>query len=636
MCAIAGVVQLKGELLPKLGPSLQLMNKLQAHRGPDGEGVWLHKDKRAGFAHRRLSIIDLAGGSQPMSHEAGVHIVFNGEIYNYLELREELGADNFRTKSDTEVIVQAYLKWGRHCVTHLRGMFAFAIWDERDESAFIVRDRIGIKPLYYIREGDALYFASEVKALLPFLSSIEVDPDSLQDYLTFQLYLEARTLFKGVMELPPGALLELNNQSMRVRQYWTPIYVRDDDHSPLYFERRLAELFDESVAIHCRADVPIGAYLSGGVDSSLVAATARAHIKGPMNCFLGKYSLSKDYDESRYARVVASDIQAELHELDISVSDFISNISKVIYHLDYPVAGPGAFSQYMISGLAARHNKVVLGGQGGDEIFGGYVRYLIAYFEQCILGAVDGTLNNGNFLVTYESIIPNLTALRGYKQMLQEFWREGLFQPMDQRYFRLINRGTTLRDEINWEALGDYSPFDAFQQLFNSSNVAKQAYFDKMTHFDFRTLLPALLQVEDRVSMAHGLESRVPFLDHRIIEFAASAPPNVKFMGGRLKHWLLSALGNRLPPVIRERKDKMGFPTPINVWAKGEAKTFISDVFNSKAAKERAFFNHSKLMHSLSDSQEYGRKLWGLLSLELWCREFIDKAHEFQAMGKAL
>jgi asparagine synthase (glutamine-hydrolysing) len=632
MCGIAGTLSLSLDEIPNLGHRLAAMNRLLSHRGPDGTGTWEHVRGAAGFAHRRLSIIDLSTGDQPMTDPAGNWITYNGEIYNYIELREELGLANFKTTSDTEVILAAYRKWGADCVNHLRGMFAFAIWNESRQELFCARDRFGIKPFYYTKVGDTFYFASEVKALLPFVDQIETDVEGFKDYLAFQFCLAGKTLFKNISELLPGHTLTVTKGAIAVKRYWEVYYEIDFDHTPRYFQDRLRELLAESVSLHLRADVPVGAYLSGGLDSSTVASLASTETNGNFAAFTGKFSFSPDYDESRYARELAEWRGFSLYEVDISAADFIDNIDKVIYHLDYPVAGPGSFPQYMVSQLAARHRKVVLGGQGGDEIFGGYTRYLIAYFEQCLKAAIDGTINNGNFVVTYESIIPNLTALKNYKSMLQEFWRDGLFEDMDQRYFQLINRASSVHGEIRWNLLGDYSPFETFRSVFNGSNVGQESYFDRMTHFDFKTLLPALLQVEDRVSMAHGLESRVPFLDHRIVEFAATMPADVKFKDGTMKQVLKDAVRPWLPESILNRKDKMGFPTPLNEWLKNEARDFAHDLFSTTQAQTRELVDNKSVLEGLNNESKFGRKAWGLLCLELWQQRFHDRETEFKKM----
>ena len=625
MCGIAGVLSLNRDPILNLEGQLAAMKHLLRHRGPDGEGTWQHPSERVGFAHRRLSIIDLATGQQPMADRAGNWIVYNGEIYNYIELRGELGEENFVTTSDTEVILHAYRKWGAACVDHLRGMFAFALWDEVNQTLFCARDRFGIKPFYYSVVGKKLYFASEPKALLPFVERIETDLEGLKDYLTFQFCLDGKTLFKGISELLPGHTLRVANGTMETRRYWEVYYDLDFDHTDRYFEEQLRSALIESTDLHLRSDVPLGAYLSGGLDSSTVASIASGKLQGDFVGFTGKFARGPAYDESPYARAVAEGCGFPLLEIEITADDFLENIRKVIYHLDYPVAGPGSFPQYMVSQLAARHRKVVLGGQGGDEIFGGYTRYLIAYFEQCIKGAIEGTLYDGNFIVTYESIIPNLTALEKYKPLLEKFWQEGLFEDMDHRYFRLVNRAARLQDEVNWELLGNYSPFETFKGIFNGNNVRKESYFDLMTHFDFKTLLPALLQVEDRVSMAHGLESRVPLLDHPLIELAATIPSNIKFKDGNMKHIFKRVAQPFLPDLIVERKDKMGFPTPLTDWIQGEARDFVFDVFSSTSAKQRELINNRKVLEGLDREPQFGRKVWGLLCLELWQQEFHDK-----------
>jgi asparagine synthase (glutamine-hydrolysing) len=625
MCGIGGVVHLRHAPIEGLREQLRTMNQLQAHRGPDGHAIWTEPGNSAGFAHRRLSIIDLSiAGAQPMTDSAGNTITYNGEIYNYLELRQELGPETFRSDSDTEVILHAYRRWGASCVDHLRGMFAFALWDTSQQKLFCARDRFGIKPFYYAVTDHCLYFASEIKGLLPFLPRVETDKEALKDYLAFQFCLGGKTLFKGVRELTPACTLTVSNGHVEVQRYWEVYYTVDFEHTTKYFEQRLGALMEESARLHLRSDVPVGAYVSGGIDSSVVASLA-SRMDPDLVGFTGKFSLGPEYDESQYARALAAERGFPLVEIEITVGDFIDNIRKVIYHLDSPVAGPGSFPQFMVSKVAARQRKVLLGGQGGDEIFGGYTRYLIAYFEQCIKAAIDGTMGNGNFVVTYESIIPNLVALKGYKPLLQEFFREGMFDPMDRRYFRLINRAPQLGDEIKWDELGEYSPYEAFRTQFNGSNVGKESYLDLMTHFDFKTLLPALLQVEDRVSMAHGLESRVPLLDHPLVEFAATIPSDVKFKDGRAKHIFRETFGRLLPQAVLNRTDKMGFPTPLTAWAKGPAREFVHDVFGSRAAQEREFVNTSAVLRSLDRESKFGRNLWGMLSLELWNQEFHDK-----------
>ncbi len=511
-------------------------------------------------------------------------------------------------------------------------MFAFLLWDEARQRLFCARDRFGIKPLYYTIVGDVLYLASEVKALLPFVDHIETDLAGLQDYLTFQLCLGGKTLFKGIQELLPGHLLVAGAGRLDIRRYWQVYYHLDFDHTEKYFAEQLIHLLHESVDLHKRSDVPIGGYISGGLDSSIIACVATRGGAAEFEGFTGKFSLSSKYDESRYARAVADWRGFTLHEVDITADDFITHLPNVIYHLDYPVAGPGSFPQYLVSRLARSRRKVVLGGQGGDEIFGGYVRYLIAYFEQCIKAAIDGTARAGNFVVTYESIIPNLRTLREYKPLLQEFWREGMFDELDRRYFRLVNRAPTLGAEVRWEMLEGYDVFDSFRQVFRADNVQKESYFDSMTHFDFKTLLPALLQVEDRVSMAHGVESRVPFLDHPLVEFAATMPANVKFKDGALKHILRFATESSLPPAIVNRKDKMGFPVPLAEWVNGEARDFVRDTLSSQAALDRDVIDNRQVLAGLDGEAQFGRKLWGLLSLELWQQQFHDRAGAFKRL----
>ena len=633
MCGIAGIVGVGGGIVPQLDRALAVQTSLIAHRGPDGEGIWISPDESIGLTHRRLAIIDLTeAAAQPMHGPNGTVITYNGEIYNYRELRSAL-ADRwqFRTESDTECILACYENYGARFLSHLRGMFAFALWDEGKRRLIAARDRFGIKPFYYALVDGVLYFASEVKALLPFLPGIDTDSDALAEYLTFQYTIGEKTLFKHVHQLLPGHYLIVDNGSIQTKRYWDVRYEIDWEHSALYFEHRLRELLYESMAFHLRADVPIGSYISGGIDSSLMAILAAKVDPQNRLGFHGRFTDYPGYDESEYARFAARQSTAELRILDISADDFRNRIHDVIWHMDFPVAGPGSFPQFMVSELAAKHVKVVLGGQGGDEIFGGYARYLIAYFEQCIKAAIEGSYKSGNYVVTIESIVPNLGILREYKPMLREFWREGLFSDLDSRYFRLIDRSSDMKEEVDWHALDKDRVFEAFQNIFNNpENVGHEAYFDKMTHFDFKCLLPALLHIEDRMSMAHGLESRVPFLDHPLVEFAATVPADLKFAGGDTKHLLKLALGGELPDAILNRRDKMGFPVPLKEWFVEELRDFVQDLFRSRAARSRPFMNADAVLANFEQAGRFSRKTWGLISLEIWHQMFHDRASEIR------
>jgi asparagine synthase (glutamine-hydrolysing) len=636
MCGIAGIVSLVKAPVDGIERKLAVMSRLVAHRGPDGQGEWQSPRNDAGLAHRRLSIIDLSeAAAQPMhDQERGTVLVFNGEIYNFRELREEMKDYPFRNASDSECILAVYARDGLDCLSALRGMFAFAIWDEKKRRLFCARDRFGVKPLYYAQVGDEFYFASEAKALLPFLPEIATDEAALAEYFVFQYGIGEETLFKGIKQLLPGHALSVENGKLKVWRYWDINYTVDFEHSSAYFQRRLRELTFDAVKVTLRSDVEVGAYLSGGFDSSLVSMIA-AQRGGCRNAFHGKFTALPGYDESRYARMVADASHIRLHDIDISASQFRDNIEKVIYHLDFPVAGPGSFPQYMVSQLAAKHVKVVLGGQGGDEIFGGYARYLLAYFEQCIKAAIDGTYKSGNYVVTIESIIPNLGHLREYTPLMREFWKEGLFGPLDERYFRLIDRTVDIKDEVNWHGLDKERVVQSFKSIFNNrGNVKKTAYFDSMSHYDLKCLLPALLHVEDRMSMAHGLESRVPLLDHHLVEFVATVPADIKMKGGNLKHFMRTAFGGMLPKPLVQRRDKMGFPVPLQEWLSGDLSDMVHDVFGSAAAQGRSYVNTKAILANFGKTGRFSRKLWGLLSLELWQRRFHDRAPEFRNMLK--
>ncbi len=628
MCAICGIYYLDPSRRVAEG-ALTTMARSMRHRGPDGEGF--HLARNVGLGHQRLSIIDLSpAGQQPMTDEEGRYwIVFNGEIYNYLELRQHLlgRGHRFRSHTDTEVILHLFEEEGPECVHRLNGMFAFAIWDSRERTLFAARDRFGVKPFYYALQDGTFLFASEIKAL--FKSGLirpALNPEGLSDYLTFQFCLGDKTLFRGVQKLLPGHALTLSpTGTLSVRKYWDLDFTIDTEATPEALEHQLLRLLEDSVRIQLRADVPVGAHLSGGLDSSTVSCIAASLLPSTIHTFSGGFREGPQYDETRYARAVAEKIRAHHHEVFPTAEDFTCIMPRLMYQLDEPVAGPGVFPQYFVSELASQHVKVVLGGQGGDEVFGGYTRYLICYLEECIRGGIEGTQEEEKYVVTFESILPNLPQLKGYEPLLRHLWHEGLFEATDLRYFRLIDRSNDVRDLVSREAfhLDRYRPLEGYRELFAEGQC--RSLINRMTRFDLKTLLPALLQVEDRTSMAVSLESRVPLLDHRIAELVASMPPRIKFNGGRSKHIFREVVRHLVPTEVFERKDKMGFPVPLSEWYReGPVREFVRDTLLGARARERGILQSSRIEPLLDSERAYGRGIWGLLSLELWMQAFFD------------
>jgi asparagine synthase (glutamine-hydrolysing) len=610
-----------------------------AHRGPDGDGLYADAEGGVVLGHRRLAIIDPAHGKQPMmTADGGFTVVFNGAIYNYLELRRDLIAKGhpIQSYSDTEVLLYAYREWGEACVERLIGMFAFAIWDRNNRRLFCARDRIGIKPFYYAFDGSTLVFASEIKAILASdLVRAEANAAGLQDYLTFQFCLDDKTLFKGVRKLEPGHCMTVqlsgDGVGAHVRQYWDLSYQIDESHDEAWFIDHLAGLIEDATRMHLRSDVPLGAHLSGGLDSSTVVCLAADMLKGErFKTFTGAFPEGPAFDETGHAKAVADFAGTDYQEIYIQGAELPEVLPRLMYYMDEPLAGPGVIPQYYVSKLAAQHVKVVLGGQGGDELFIGYARYLVAYLEKCLSGAIFETAYQNPYAVTLESIVPNLPLLQTYKPMLQGLWRDGLFDSPDRRYFKLIDRSEGMSQLFD-PSLFDtgYSPYESFSRIFNRDGL--YSLINRMTYFDLKGSLPALLHVEDRTSMAASIESRVPLLDHRIVEFMAKIPPNIKFAGGRMKHLFKEAVRNTVPRQIFERKDKMGFPTPLTQWTKGVAREFVRDTLLSGRALERGLYNASEVTKALNSEREFGRVVWGLLCLELWHRVHIDGEYRFGA-----
>lgn len=625
MCGIVGIhhktaAPIDPALLKKMGDTLH-------HRGPDDEGLFI--DRNIGFFHKRLSIIDLSTGHQPMT-DGGFTIVFNGEIYNYVELRQSLiqKGHSFHTHSDTEVILKMYQEYGVEAISQLNGMFAFLLYDQGRQELIAARDHFGIKPLYVYQGRDKSIFASEIKAIFAHPQvRPDLDQDALHEYLTFQFVLGENTLFKGVKKVLPGHYLVINlntNQTQTVK-YWEPNFKTDHQHSEEYFVYELQRLLEDTVKIQLRSDVPVGAYLSGGMDSSIVSILASKFIPFNLKTFTGGFKEGPEFDETDYAAIVADHCRAEPHQVFPSSQEFVDLLPKLIYHMDEPVAGPGLFPQYMVSQLAAGKVKVILGGQGGDEIFGGYTRYVVAYLEQALKGEIFETNEEGEHIVSLHSIVPNLPSLRQYVPMMKDFWKKGAFEEMDRRYFHLIDRseGSLGLYAADFRAQYKQEPiFQRFQTLFNHPDTL--SYFNKMTHFDMFGSLPALLQVEDRVSMAVSLESRVPLLDRRIVDLISTMPASMKFKGGEMKYILKKAVKNLLPRQIMERKDKMGFPVPLHIWARGGARDFIHDVLLSQTCRERGIFDRANMERLIQNERAFGRSLWGALCIELWFREFMD------------
>jgi asparagine synthase (glutamine-hydrolysing) len=636
MCGLVGIVHRNGK--PVSRDTLVQMLTVLHHRGPDEDGYMI--DRAVGFGHKRLTVIDTVSGSQPMDAD-DLTIVFNGEIYNYIELRDELIqlGHVFRTKSDTEVILRMYLQFGEACVARLNGMFAFLIYDRRRQWILAARDHLGVKPLYYHRHSDGLIFASEIKALLQY-PDLRVQPEhsAIRDYLIFQFVLGEGTLFKDIIKILPGhyQVTQLPDLTTRSVCYWKPRFHVDLAHTEKYFMDELRALVEDSARIQMRSDVPLGTYLSGGLDSSIVTTLASRQSKTPIKTFTGAFAEGPEFDESSYAREVASACNAQSFVVFPNEMEFVDALPRLIWHMDEPAAGPGLFPQYILACAARKEVKVVLGGQGGDEIFGGYARYVVAYLEQALKGAIFETNEEKEHIVSLQSVLPNLPALQQYSPMLKEFWREDIFAPMDRRYFRLIDRSSGALQLFSEDFRAGFdreAAFERFQAIFNHPDT--KSYYNKMTHFDMVTSLPALLHVEDRVSMAASLESRVPLLDYRIVDLVASMPAPLKFKGAEMKYAIKRAIGDILPARILNRKDKMGFPVPLHLWARGRAKEFMRDTLLSRECRFRGLYDTPAVEKLLDGEQPFGRRLWGLLNLELWYQQFMDAPRKTESYAYA-
>ncbi len=618
MCGIAGIVGEKHHQVFEKIISRMLCS--MKHRGPDGNGSW--HNSICALGHQRLAVIDLETGKQPISNEDdSLWITFNGCIYNYLELAQMLHKKGHHFKTHTE-------EYGERCVDKFIGMFAFGIWDKNKKKLFCARDRFGIKPFYYCQIADTFMFASEIKALI---ASTLVKPEAfmpaIQEYLTFQAPLSSETWFKGIYGLLPGHYLvaDATGRIEKTVQYWDLKFDLDDHHDEDYFIEHCQAILFDAVKLHMRSDTPVGSYLSGGLDSSLIACLAAEQYSGigTLKTFNGAFDEGSAFNETVYAQCVADAVNAEFYQIIPDANSFRDMIAKIIYFMDEPAAGPGVFPQFLVSRLASHHVKVVLGGHGGDEIFAGYTRYLLGYLEECLKGAIENSSETENSAAMLSAVIPSLPMLKPYIPMLKYFWAEGLFESHEKRYFRMMNRFSSSKSLFSPDADCFKSHIqEKFSTVFNGSDAA--SFLNKMLYFDIKVHLPALLHTEDRTSMAWGLESRMPLLDHRLCEFFARVPVAIKFKCGQPKYLFKKAIQHKIPETILSREYKMGFPVPLQHWYQNELYDFIRDILLSKRAGQRGIFNLPMLEKAIKTEQNYGRAVWGALCMELWFNTFID------------
>jgi asparagine synthase (glutamine-hydrolysing) len=632
MCGIAGIVSSE-RLHAEDGARVSRMRDIIAHRGPDDAGLFV--DDRAALGHRRLSIVDLAAGHQPLANEdETVRIVFNGEIYNHAAVRPELeGAGHqYRTRSDTETIVHAYEQWGDACVERLRGMFAFAIWDGPKRRLLLARDRLGIKPLYWARAGHRLLFASEIKSILQSgLVQAEADESRLPELLGTRYLSDAGTLFRGIHRLLPGHTLVFEDGRVTTRQYWDVPVGRGDGDATRLSERdaveRFRELLEEAVRVRLMADVPLGMFLSGGLDSSAIAALMARMIDRPLQTFSVAFK-QRAFSELDYARQVSSAIKADAHEIVIDDRDFFSALPRLLWHEDEPIAHPSSVPLYFVSQLASQHVKVVLTGEGSDELLAGYGKYPRALVNWRA-GAAYGVLPHPIRAFVADRVVPRLPArLRRYAArsfVSVDRTPEAMFFDTFAA-IPLRDQHALLTGRFSGATIGD--AYGASRACYDTPN-GRSTVLDRLLYTDLKTYLVELLMKQDQMSMAASIESRVPFLDHKLVEFAAALPPRLKLRGFRTKWILREAVRTLLPPGILSRP-KMGFPVPFGLWMRGAWKGMAREVLLDTRTRQRGIVDPAAV-ERLLDAHAAGtvnawEPIWSLLNLELWYRTFVDGA----------
>jgi len=625
VCGIYGIFQLDGTPAdPVLMPA---MGRVIAHRGPDDEGH--HADGPCAIGMRRLSIIDLAGGHQPLSNGDGsLWLVCNGEIYNFRELRRELIAlgHRFKTASDSEVILHGYAQYGDKFIHRLNGMFGFALWDAHRRRLIICRDRLGIKPIYLYRDARRIAFASESKALLVLPGvSAEIDPAALHSYLNLGYVAAPQSIFRGIRKLPPASMLVVEGGCVEERRYWrVPAEIDRNPGEDESVERVRARL-DEAVRMQMVSDVPIGAFLSGGIDSSAVVGFMAAHSDRPIRTYaIGFKGTAADdfYNELPYARRVADLFHTEHHEIVVR-PDVVALLPRLLWHMDEPLSDTAFITTYLVSQFARRDVTVILSGVGGDELFGGYTRYLgnhyQAYFDRLPGWARRAASALGERLPS-DRHSPLLNLSRLAKGFL-----ETAGMPFEERYrayvqvFRVEEAQRLLRSDSAAHP-------DSIAAAFGHASSGDA--LNRMLAVDAETQLPDdLLMLTDKMSMATSLECRVPLLDHELVELAASMPEEVKIRGGRLKHVLKEAVSGLLPRDILERR-KRGFGTPMGAWLKQDLAPLVRGLLSESVVEDRALF-HFPAVRELIESHEASRvdgtdRLLALLNLEIWSRIYLD------------
>jgi asparagine synthase (glutamine-hydrolysing) len=627
MCAICGIINFtSGDPVDEV--LIRRMTSVMSHRGPDDDGYLI--DGRVGLGHRRLSIIDLTGGRQPIFNEdETAAIVFNGEIYNYRDLARELVSKGhaFRTRSDTETILHAYDEYGDDCVNHLRGMFGFAIWDSRKQRLLLARDRLGIKPVYYYRDSRMIAFASEIKALLEIPSiARHVDPESLDLYLSLRYVPGPRTMFRNIFCLQPGHILSVDSLGVHVRRYWDIDYDRRSEDSPQQSLEKFRELLAETVRLRLVAEVPLGVFLSGGLDSSAILATMAATrnevgFQDRVKTFSIGYDGpgGEEANEFEYARLAASAFATDHHEYRLTAAEFEAFVPDLVWHLDQPLADPSCIPLYYISRLAREHISVVLSGEGADEILAGYG----IYKRMATLDRIHRQVPGISRLAPWLARVTPSEVLRRYVRMSG--------RSLEHRYHGVC-RGFTLegKESLIGEDRARQSEVDmeeVFGGYFRSARNASP--MNRMLYVDAKVWLPDdLLNKADRMTMANGLELRVPFLDHKLVEFAAALPDASKLEGGNGKGILRSAMRGVLPEAILKRPKK-GFPVPLSSWLRGPMRRFARDnLLQANSACAGGYVDRQAVSRTVEEHEtgraDRSQEIWTLLVLEFWHRQFID------------